>query len=117
MFEAALFFYDISRSLISFHQTVQRNCGRLSDGDVVLFGGFLKQIFTPGGKVLSKHIRNKCLDFSHMFIRGLMISFIMPIKCKIFILGLDARGQQRDKETSGGSIPVPWLLLSLTSDL
>lgn len=87
MFEAALVFYDISRPLIAFHHSVRRNCGRLSDGmDCVLFCEFLEQIFTPGGKVLSEHIRKKCLDFSHTFIHRLMISFIVPVKCRIFVL-------------------------------
>lgn len=40
MFEAALFFYDISRSLIPFHQSAERNCGGLSDGMLFCLVGF-----------------------------------------------------------------------------
>lgn len=78
-----LFFHDISRSLIRFHHSVQRNCGRLSDAATV---GFVlpvsEQVFTPrrkaveeegGGNVFlihfciylffqSEHMRSKCLD-------------------------------------------------------
>lgn len=75
MFEAALFFYDISRSLIFFHHTVQRNCGRLSDGMLFCFCDFLEQTVIPGGKVSSERIRNKSLDIPNMFILGFMISF------------------------------------------
>lgn len=70
-----------------------------------------------------------------MFIHGLMISFIISIKWKIFELSLDAKGQQNDGKTVvlmesscsasisfakvslSETIPVPWLLLSLTCDL
>lgn len=46
-----LFFHDISRSLIRFHHSVQRNCGRLSDAATA---GFVlpvsEQVFTPRRK-------------------------------------------------------------------
>lgn len=67
MFEVLLFFCDTSSSLICFHHVVQRNCGGLSDGGVVLFCEFLEQVFTLGGNVLSECIRNKCLHFSYAY--------------------------------------------------
>lgn len=55
-----------------------------------------EQIFTPGGVVLSEHIRNKCLGFPHIFIHRLIIAFILSIKYETFKPSPDVKGQEND---------------------
>ncbi len=51
-----------------------------------------------GRKGFIRTYKKQMFRFSSCFIHRLMISFIMLIKCKIFVLRLDARGQQNDRE-------------------
>lgn len=46
-----------------------------------------EQIFTPGGIILSEHIRYKCLDCPRVH-----SCFIVPVKCKVCFLHIDAKG-------------------------